>query len=326
MIKSINIIKKVSTAIVLMCISFVSFSQEAIKYEDLIAEIPRLTPKQRYYRFFQYQRQDPLFSNTYIQLGDACEKIFQTLDPLREFQQLNYWTGNAILYYGLFPVYLKSGEVRRNREYYSNFNIESQGRRIENEDAIAYVRSRVLYCNNYKDTITSIFNALEKSKDSYNNCVKIFNEINERYDNLNEALLQTNDNVLAQLEKLEVDFKSAVNEFNYYRKTIDQFPIGDYNQSYELLPIQTFRLDGLTNSDFLKNSFTLWDYGTWVSEFRQTYNTDIVALRNDINAIQRQFNNNRRRLTFVESMDEEEKFKSYDDLFMFRLGKYDNNS
>lgn len=325
MIPQNKILRKLVLLLSLMITTSSLFSQ-AIKYEDLIAEIGQLDAKQRYTRFFEYQKQDPHFANTYIQLGDACEKIFAEIDPLRNLQLSNYWANNAILYYGLFPVYLKSNEVRRNREYYENFPIETQGKKIENEDVLLYVENRISSCKNYIDSLGLIFSALEKSKDHYNNCVKIFNEINNKYDNLNNALLQTNSDFLLKLTDLETEYKSTIEEFSNYQEMIKNFPLGNYKQEYKAVPIQTFRLDGLTNSDFFKNSFTIWDYGKWVENFRETFNKDIVPLRNEVVAINKTFNDNKRRLSIIESMDKDEKLKSFDELFMFRLGKYDNNS
>ncbi len=317
--------RKLGLFSMLLTLSHFSYNQE-IKYDELIVEVKQLSPKQRYSKFFEYQKQDPHFANTYIQLGDASEKIFLEIDPLRSMELSNYWVNNAILYYGLFPVYLKPNEVRRNREYYDNFPIETQERRIENEDVFKYVESRIAFCKNYKDSLSLIYSALEKSKDHYNSCVKIFNELNEKYDNLNHALLQTNPEFLSLLNKLESDYKSTLEEFTNYQMMISKFPIGEYKQEFQIVPIQTFRLDGLTNSDFLKNSFTIWNYGKWVEDYRKTFNNDIVPLRSEINAINKTFNDNKRRLLIVESFDEEQKLKSYDDLFMFRLGKFDNNS
>lgn len=318
-------IKNLGIIITLLLITKICLSQE-IKYDDLIVEADKLSAKQRYSRFFEYQKQDPHFANTYIQLGDACEKIFLELDPLRNLQLINYWTNNAVLYYGLFPVYLKSNEVRRNREYYANFPIITDGRKLENEDVLLYVESRINHCRNFKDSLALIFNALENSKEHYNSCVKIFKDLNDKYDNLNQALLLTDNDFLSLLDSLDNKYQSAVREFVNYQKMIKEFHIGEYRQEFVTIPIQTFRLDGLTNSDFLKNSFTIWDYGKWVADYRKLFNTEIASLRNEIESINKTFNDNKRRLMIVESVDEEFKLNSYDDLFMFRLGKYDNNS
>lgn len=318
-------IKKIK-ALLLIIISSSTLWAQTLKYEDIINDLNRVPAKQLYYRFFQFQKQDPHFANTYVQLGNASEQIFRELDPLRNFNQANYWINNATLYYGLFEVYLKPNDVRRYRDFYANFPIETPGRRLENEDVVQYVQGRLTFCRTLKDSLALIYSTLEKSKDHYNNCVRIFNEINNTYDNLNEALLQTDQNFLSLISNLESEYKATIDEFGRYQQFISAFPIGSYNQKFEPIPIETFRLDGLTNSDFLKDEFTIWDYGKWVEDFRKTYNTDIVGLRNEIASIQKTFNDNRRRLSIIQTVDEDEKFKSYDELFMFRLGKYDNSS
>ena len=175
MISSVSICRKIAL-LLLVALTTSALWAQSIKYEDIISDLGKMPPKQAYYRFFQYQKQDPHFANTYVQLGHASEQIFRELDPLRNFNQANYWINNATLYYGLFEVYLKPNDVRRNREFYANFPLGTDGRRIENEDVVQYVQDRLAYCRTLKDSLELIYSTLEKSKDHYNNCVRIFND------------------------------------------------------------------------------------------------------------------------------------------------------
>jgi hypothetical protein len=317
---------RTALTLILMLLTYGSTYAQTLRYDDIMSEIKNMPPVTKYSRFLQFQKQNPYFSNTYIQLGDACEQIITELDPLRNIDLIEYWASNAILYYGLFPVYLKPNEVRRNLNYYSNINELSKFTPLENDVVLDYVLKRTQYCKNLKDSINIIYKALEKSKDHYNKCVRIFNEINETYDNLNEALLQTTPELLAKITTLENEFKATINEFALYQELTSKFPIGTYKQTYEILPIQTFRLDGLTNSNFLNNKFSMWDYGNWVENYKSTFQTEIVALRNEVNSIQKKFNDNKRRLSIIEKVNDDETFPTFDERFMFRLGKYDNNS
>ena len=246
--------------LLLMSSNIISYSQE-VKYEDIYNQIGTLKPQQLYFRLYLYQNQNPHFANTYVQLGYTAEQVLKELDPLRDFELANYWVGNAVLYYSLFSRFLDANEVRRNREYYSNLPIETAGKRIENEDVLNYVYQRSNFFNNYKDSVALIYKALEKSKDHYNNCVKIFNQINENYDNLNEVLLHTNPTFLTTLESLEKEYSECIESFNSYKSLLNAYPIRGYYQVYRLKDIETYRLDGITNSDFLKDTFDLWDYG-----------------------------------------------------------------
>ncbi|HPF92922.1 MAG TPA: hypothetical protein PLV65_03240, partial [Tenuifilaceae bacterium] len=306
--------------------SITASTAQEMDYEEIINSLATLSPQGRYALLFEYQKQDPHFSNTYIQIADACESLMKDVDPLRNVSKAIYWANNAKLYYGLFPVYLKSNEVRRNREYYSNFRIETDDSKLENEHVIAYINKRVEYCTHFIDSLQLIYSTLEKSKDHYNNCISIFNGINTNYDNLNEALLKTDEELLSTLDRLKSEFELSLKTFDEYKGLIKKFPIGGYDQAFTLASINTFRLEGLTNSDFLKSSFILWDYASWVNEFKSLYNEDIVPLRQEIEQTHKIFNDNKRRLSIIESIDEDVSLKSFSESFMYRLGKYDNNS
>lgn len=316
---------KLACLTVCLGIAVHSSSQE-IKYDDIFAKLPTLKPANAYHQFFSFQQQNPYFSNTYIQLGRICELKLMEIDPLRDFEQANYWANNAVLFYNLFPVYLKEGDVRRNREYYANLITPPEGKKIEHEDALAFLNARLNFCKGYKDTVALLYSALAKSKDHYNNCVQIFKSVNNSYSNYNIALLRTDNDFISLLDSLDREFKASVDSFNVYQNLINKYPIANYNQKFTLKPIETFRLDGITNSDFLDNSLIVWDYGMWVKRYNDIYKIDIGPLRKEIIDINELFKANKRKLSLIDTLSHDEKFKSFDDLFLFRLGKYDNNS
>ncbi len=299
---------------------------QVARYSDLYESLDQMTPEQAFYRLSLYQEQNPHFANTYVQLGRVSEQMYREFDPLRDFSVVEYWANNALLYYNVFFAYFEGNEARRNRDYYMNLGIEPAGRRLDNEDIEAYVKKKQTKNKNYLDSLRLVFRALETSKDHYNNCVRIFNDINAQYDNLNEALLQTNPMFLALLKELDDEFKASKDAFSYYKDLLRLFPIEGYNQEFSLRNIETFRLDGLTNSDFLENMFYLSDYSSWVSHYRSLYANDIIPLREEVAGIQRLFDDNLEMLQESETLDDEMELASYDELFLYRLGKYDSNS
>ncbi|TVR71707.1 MAG: hypothetical protein EA408_08690 [Marinilabiliales bacterium] len=311
--------------ILLTGLLFITSGQQQ-SFEDIISNLDNLTNEQAYYRLFEYQHQNPAFANTYIQLGHLCEKIIEELDPLRQYRLVQHYINNAIVYYGLFPVFLESNEVRRNRELYSNIPVTASDSRLTNEDVLEYVAHRLEHNKFFKEKLTTIFEALESSKNHYNNCVRLFNEINNSYDSYNEALLRTDMFLLSHLDELEQEYANTIKAFDRYKALIDEFPLTDYNQEYRTRPINTFRLDGITNSDFLMDEFNIWDYGAWVKEFRNIYQNDILALRQEIEEIEKKFIYNYSYLTQAPHIDQETALDSFDELFLFRLGRFDNNS
>lgn len=295
-------------------------------YDELIKKSPELTPKQRFFRFFQHQRADNEFANAYIHLADACEKIYTDLDPLRDYQRVVHWINNAFTYYSVFPVYLDNRDARRNTEYYEFFEIEPAGKKLRNGDLLRYTKYRKQTTETFLDSLKLIYGAFEKSKDHYNKAVELFNEINHTYENLNKALLRTDSQLLEKLNQLEQEFEASKKSFAEYKKMIHKYPLKDYDQTYTLRPIETYRLDGLTNSDFLNNEFHLWNYSQWIKKFRQLYNNDIVPLRKEVAALQEMFEENHETLAKLDTVNSDASFEKADRLFMYRLGKYDHNS
>ena len=97
---------------------------------------------------------------------------------------------------------------------------------------------------------------------------------------------------MADLEELENSFDSTIYYLQNYQTAIKNYPIKNYNQKYKLLPIETYRLHGLTGSDFLKDEIPIWNYGTWVKNVRQVIKTDIEDMRNQINKADQKLNEN----------------------------------
>ena len=316
-----------ASVIILICLGFQPLAEAQVpRYSDLYESLDQMTPEQAFYRLSLYQEHNPYFANTYVQLGRVSELMYEDLDPLRDFPVVEYWANNALLYYNVFFAYFESNEARRNREYYENLGIEPAGRRLANEDIEAFVNDRATANKNFLDSLRLVYQAFETSKDHYNNCVRFFNNISAQYDNLNEALLQTNPEFLSLLEELDHEFKASRAAFATYKELLELFPIEDYNQEYELRKIETFRLDGLTNSDFLEDVFILSDYSSWVSNYKLLFENDIIPLREEVAAIQKLFDDNLEMILEPGTLDDEVEFASHDELFLFRLGKYDSNS
>lgn len=310
----------------IMALLLLSSNAKAQKsYDDIFGLMPNWSLDQTYSELLDFQKRNPFFANVYIQLGIVSEKIMVHIDPLRDFETSQLWANNANLFIGNFGVYYKDGDVRSNDEYYGNLGIPYSGKRIEDADLKKFVEQHRVKCKSYKDTTALAFHAIEKSKQHYNQCITAFSALCDRYDNLNEALLRYDANLQKELEQLGRDIDACIAAFDEYKAIIKAYPILNYRQLYEFKTIETFRLDGLTNSDFYENRFTIWDYRKWIDQYFTTIKNDILPLREKVEAINRKF---------VQGKAEYDANKpvninatpAYNDLFIFQLGRYDNSS
>lgn len=305
-------------------VGFIAHADAQRKYEDIYMNLPNWSVDQSYSELLDFQQKSPYFANVYIQLGMICEQKLINTDPLREIEDTKYWAKNAEIFWGNFKVFYKDGDARHS-DYYENLRIPQQGRHLTDEEVMAFVEKHATFCKNYSDTAMILYENLEKSKKAYNTCLAMYREICDVYPNLNELLLRSNKELVDKLSAIEASYETCITSFKEYKDILKVHSLLNYRQILDTKEIQTFRLDGLTNSDFLQNRFFVWDFKSWVDNFKSTLESDILPLRKEIETI---------NARYVNGLEEWKKGKAcvvnanpaYDDLFLFRLGRYDSNS
>jgi len=295
-------------------------------YEDFYKIINSFSDEKVYSKLLFYQRQDPYFANTYAQLGFVINKLMLKTDPLKDYNQAINWAETGILYLALYKHYMHENESRSNKSFYTNLPINKTEDRFTNLDLTNYANYYTKQFESYRDSLKLVYGAIERSKEYYGKSISLYRDLNNRFNNQNDLWLQTDDKILGEIKKLKDYFDSTIINFNIYKEHCKTFELKDYNQKYTLKSIQTFRLDGLTNSNFLANEFQIWDFGTWTNEFLAVYNSDILPLRQETETINQWFSENE-KLQIDRKVDLKNAPKPiFDEKYIFKLGKYDNNS
>lgn len=298
-------------------------STPAQNFRKIYDALPDMTLDQAYSALIDFQKANPYLSCVYIQLGDVCEKKMIMFDPLRETESIRFWSQNAELFYGNLKVYYSDGDVRS--EFYENLNIPFSGKKVTDADMWNYVEQHKQKCKNIADTTSLIYSAIESSRLHYNMSIEAFKSICNDYKDRNEMLLRYDANLAARLEQLKRDASECERQFAEYKRLTKLYPIANYTQKYEKVPIETFRLDGLTNSDFFENRFNIWDYTAWVANFVETFNSQIKPLRNDVASINNAYMADRTEFD-AGNVVTSAATKPYDENFLFRLGHFDVGS
>jgi len=267
-----NKVKKMRIIILVflsILISVQGFGKKSLKYDDIYDVVLSGDKDKAYTLLLAFQKQEPEFANTYFQLALIARDWTKEFNPFTEFAYTKQFIYNTKLYFGLAKLKLKE-EKKRNRDLYENAGIIPVGKKLKIEDIDLYINAQIDSMVVYEENITKIINNFNKSSDSYNKCVDIFMNINTEYSKIKNIYLASDESTLKKLNDLEMFYDSTLIYFHNYKKAIKKYPIKGYNQEYTLKQIITYRLNGLTNSNFLKESFYLWDYKTWVKEVEKT--------------------------------------------------------
>ncbi len=317
------------TYLLLISLLFVnkeSFAQKNLKYKNVYKTISEKSKEEAYSMLLIYQKQDPYFPNTYFQLGLIAKYWSKDYDALTNIKDVRFFIYNTSLYFGLAKSKIDDKEVRKNDDYYRNVSKFKGIDKLKFEDVNFFIEEQIEANNIYKKNVEIVTNFYNSSIDYYNNCIKIFKEINQDNRKIKDIYMTADDEFMDKLNRLESSFDSTIFSLQNYQTAIKNYPIKNHKQKYKLYPIKTYRLQGLTSSDFLQDEIHLWDYGTWVKEFKVALNNDIDQLRKDIEKTNA--NINKRVDDIISSNEYKSDIQKYkiDEKLINRIGKYDYNS
>ena len=255
-----------------------------LDYEDDIYPLVKNQPKEITYPIlFNFQKKERHHCNAYFQLGLIFKEWAMEYDPFTNYDNITYFMNQAQTYFSLCLNKLDKGEARRNGELYQGAEKQEGNWWYKPKDIKEVIEDHLSSLKKYKQNVIVMRNYLSKSEEKYDKCIKIFRDINTRYNKLKDIYLNADEDFFNTAEELKTYFDSTIYYFKEYRKILDEHPVKDYNQEYSLADINTYHLQGITDANFLSNDIVLWDYKTWVENLREVVSTDIQELREKIN-------------------------------------------
>ncbi len=324
---------QISIQIKLICLIFLFlfsfqalFSQRNIKYKDVYKVITERSKEEAYSLLLVFQKQEPFNANTYLQLGLLAQYWSKEYDALTNLKDVEYFIYNTNLYFGLAYSKVDQKEIRKNDKFYQNIerfkNVES----IDFEAVKLFIQEQIDANNEYKKNVKIVTNYFNLSILHYNNCINIFKEINTSNNKIKDIYLTADNELLEKLNKLENSFDSTIYYLQNYQTAIKNYPIKNYNQKYKLLPIETYRLHGLTSSDFLQDEIPIWDYRTWVKNVKQILDSDIKDMRVLITKADDQLNQDINMVLNSRDFKPDFNVQKVDEKLKFKIGKFDHKS
>ncbi len=259
-------------------------AQRRLKYSDIFAGIGKEKAEDTYLKLKEYQKQDPTFINTYFQSLLIDWKWLKESDPFLNPDENSLLRYDCKLYHNLSLGKLKADEkdVKKNKDFYSNVQMIPNMASLEHQDVINYLEKLKTEIFEYDQNVEKILNNYNHTVDKYNHCMAIFRDICARQINYKDLILDNSIELKQQLEELNASFDSVIYFFDEYKTSIKNYPIKNYDQKRNIIPINVYRLDGLTSSDFLQANVNLWDYSSWVKQIFKEMNGPVLEAKSSI--------------------------------------------
>jgi len=320
--------KKILVLLLIISVSLVANAQRKVKYKDVYDLILTGNNEKSYSLLLEYQKQEPEFINTYFQLGLISFNWAKNYDPLTNIEMVEQFIYNTNLYFGLAKGKLQNDDrdVKKNKDYYMNVDILKQIDKIEYIDVNNFLTQKIEEIKKYDINAHLIADNFNQSIEHYNKCTQIYMEINKANSKIKDIYLEPSSDLNLKIEQIISSYDSAMYFFERYKSAIKNYPIKYYNQTLLIKQIETYRLDGLTNSNFLEPTILIWDYKTWAQNLKFVLEKNIENLRYEISTKNTELLTKENSLNSVKGYSDNYVGIAVDEKLSFKIEKYDYQS
>ncbi len=267
-------------AIALSLLSASVYGQK-VKYKDLI---PLLEAK-------QFERAEPYLRkylkevsdnpSAFLYMGMTLQEKALTSDILKNTEILFAKCDSAVLYYDKAYNEITERNINKNEENYQMFSRRDQRTGefgIKLSDIRLKLEIWVKELKERKDRVKELKKHFTDVERLYARSGVLYKQIQSKYESESTFFLQSDDELIGQLNKLAHAFDSTITSFNAYRSSLKSIAKPTYNQQINLQEIVEFKKDGTSAPDFYADDLRLWDYKRWTK-------ASIDAIQNVINPL-----------------------------------------
>ena len=271
-------------ACALMCMVMTClYGQE--NFDEQLVAITQMTKEQAIYQLEQYQLQHPQFAGVYYHLGKHSEELLATIHPILNYDYLSRVLYNARVYYGNCIHYAQNSSLK-DEDF---VGIPTQGKKIAYEDIVRFVREKMNRVKQIKTQVDNLYNNYNRMVERYSVCRRMFTEFCELYPSEKQAHLRLQQQDVALLNQLAMQFDSLQLDIKAFENSLQQYPIEGYHPTFIYNKIQLYRLDGLTQTNFMESAIPLWNYGEFAKQFllkqSDEYDTYYQAIEHEYRCI-----------------------------------------
>jgi hypothetical protein len=315
--------KKINILIVLL---FLKLATSAQNFKDIFETMPQLDRFSNMMNLRQYQSENPDHAIAYYLLGDIHDQYMRETNPLVLFDVLQTNFTQLETYWGLGLAKLDEKQARQDREYYGTVELISDNKKAGIVDIQNKLKKRLTEARQYYDNALKVHKNYIRCINKYNECLFKYREILADYPDYKTLFLLANPKLIGDIQTIATNFDSSLMYFDTYKESCAAMAHLLKVNTYQLKKIETYRLEGLIETDFALPVVPLWDFKMWAKSSLAVIDTDIAQIKKGIVDNDNALSNQIDQLKNTETYADDRPFYRTEDKLQNLIAKYDHAS
>jgi len=272
---------------------------QKVRYKDLFGLLSTKQFESAEPFLKKYLKENDDFPNAFLFMGMIFQEKAAKMDVLKQTSMAVTTMDSAIIFFDKAFKTIDERDVRKNKEYYQAYNrrdLRTGEFGVKLSDIQFDVESRIKGLKERIDNVKMVRYFFTLSDSLYKKSQSLFSVLQKEFPTERQLYLRAEDETMKKLSTLAMRFDSCVKAFESYKSSVTSLGRMGYNQAITLLPINDFKNDGVSPSDFFEDDLRLWDYKKFADKARQVIEKEIIPMRSHLVTYDIEINKLRERL------------------------------
>ncbi|MFZ6009689.1 MAG: hypothetical protein ACOYXT_05015, partial [Bacteroidota bacterium] len=316
---------KFITLFFLSSVVSVAYGQK-VKYKDIFGLLSTKQYEQAEPFLKRYLKENDDNPNAYLFMGVIYQEKSAKNDLLKQTSLAVANMDSAIQFFDKAYKTIDDREVRRNKEYYQNYNrrdlrtgefgVKLSDIQFDIEKKIEGLRERIDRVKMVKYYFTLADTMYKKSNAQYR-------ALQKKYAKEQALYLRADENTLKGLELLSARYDSCTKAFENYKASSSNLGKTGYNQTLTPMAVSDFSKDGATSANFYQDDLSVWDYKKFAEKSKEIIEKEIMPMRDHLVQYDIEINKLRERLNTDSVSVRNDLTRLIDKLLYDKLKKFD---
>lgn len=223
--------------------------------------------------------------NAFLFMGEIYKAKAETDDFLLNTTQSYQHMDSAIIFFDKALKLVDEKELKKNKDYYvaynrrnmrtGEFGVSLSDVKLDLETKIAGLRERI-------ENVRMVKHYFTTTEDLYTRSYDLFLKIQSAFPGERELYLRADEVMIKNLSDLSLRFDSAAKNFGYYKVSLDNLGKTKYKQTWNVVDISDFKVDGKEMTDFYKDDVRVWDYKKFAAKSLEVIEKEVKPTQDNL--------------------------------------------